>query len=420
MASNQRVALPDLIALLFEGVRADSRQTSLVHTVPARDVSVGRYSTVEPRVAYTAERAVRLSSLVNSSSQPSISTSNLSVRPLHHSHSRTPDVAAAFWQDDSQTQLAVSRSRALPALVHIPRVTTDVPRHPRHPRGVGGLVPPNSRTSLAKKMHIAFCTESLEVCNWHAPPPSSQPSCLRFTATSLDDIGWSPPDWSSALFSAWLVKFRTDNDLDVCVGSCQPLGLALGVGTFLVIGSDPIHTNFWGLCLSSICISFGIACFLSVAHPLAVPLPASCDPSCFFRRSGLAAAAEAASLADACTTSYLLFTPENGCGRTTSLPIPTVTPSMKFFKSRSHVQATLSGGEVHGLMIHHFTLLYPWTFENPSESLHDDMTLCSLQSRYDSTGVAAVCTHILNERGQLDDNSTYHYHMTQPLPPAIP
>lgn len=71
---------------------------------------------------------------------------------------------------------------------------------------------------------------------------------------------------------------------------------------------------------------------------------------------------------------------------------------MKFFKSRSHVQATLSGGEVHGLMIHHFTLLYPWTFENPSESLHDDMTLCSLQSRYDSTGVAAVYDCIVDSR----------------------
>lgn len=103
------------------------------------------------------------------------------------------------------------------------------------------------------------------------PPQSSQPSCLRFTATSLDDIGWSPPDWSSALLSAWLVKFRTVNDLDVCVGSCQPLGLALGVGTFLVIGSDPIHTNFWGLCLSSICISFGIACFLESGSSIGCP-----------------------------------------------------------------------------------------------------------------------------------------------------
>jgi hypothetical protein len=65
----------------------------------------------------------------------------------------------------------------------------------------------------APRILDAYLHRSLEVCNWHAPPQSSQPSCLRFTATSLDDIGWSPPDWSSALFSAGLVKFGTVNDL---------------------------------------------------------------------------------------------------------------------------------------------------------------------------------------------------------------
>jgi hypothetical protein len=38
---------------------------------------------------------------------------------------------------------------------------------------------------------------------------------------------------------------------------------------------------------------------------------------------------------------------------------PTVTPSRNFFEGQSHVQAMLSGGEVHGLMIQYFTLLHP-------------------------------------------------------------
>ena len=109
--------------------------------------------------------------------------------------------------------------------------------------------------------------------------------------------------------------------------------------------------KFLGQCLSSICISFGIGMFSRawLTHwpsrylRRAIHLAFSVDPgvrtlkdveaSCFALHTlCTCSAAEAVSLADVCTTSYLLFTPENGCGRTTSLPIPTVTPSMNFLQ----------------------------------------------------------------------------------------
>ncbi len=151
--------------------------------------------------------------------------------------------------------------------------------------------------------------------------------------------------------------------------------------------------KFLGQCLSSICISFGIGMFSRawLTHwpsrylRRAIRLAFSVDPgvrtlkdaeaSCFALHTlCTCSAAEAASLADVCTTSYLLFTPENGCGRTTSLPIPTVTPSMNFFKSQSHVQAMLSGGEVHGLMIHNFTLSNLYTKTQRCAPFKVDMT----------------------------------------------
>jgi hypothetical protein len=131
---------------------------------------------------------------------------------------------------------------------------------------VGPLLMPRCN---APRILDAYLHRSLEVWK-HAPSQSSQPSCLRFTATSLDGIGWSPPDWSSALFSACFSKSRTVNDRDIA----SDLVSHWYFGTFLVIGSVPIHTNFCGQYLSSICISFGIACFLERAS--SIGFPATC------------------------------------------------------------------------------------------------------------------------------------------------
>jgi hypothetical protein len=228
----------------------------------------------------------------------------------------------------------------------------------------------------APRILDAYLHRSLEACNWHAPSQSSQPSCLRFTATSLDDIGWSPPDWSSALFSACLVKFRTANDLDVASDlvshwysrlASAPFSLSEAIPSIQVFGTVFVVNlhQLWNCMFSRPWLIHWPSRYLRRAILLAFSVDPGvrtlkdAEASCFALHTlCTCSAAEAASLADACTTSYLLFTPEDRCGRTTSLPIPTVTPSMNFFKNQSHVQAMLSGGEVHGVMIHHFTLFY--------------------------------------------------------------
>lgn len=189
-------------------------------------------------------------------------------------------------------------------------------------------------------MHICILHRSLEFCKWHAPSQSSQPSCLRFTATSLDDIGWSSPDWSPALFSTCLVNFRTVNDLDFVSDLCQPLILTLGFGTFSRYRKRSHPYKFWGT-VFVVNLHHLWNCMFSRAwliHWLsrdlcrAILLAFSVDPgvrnlkdaeaSCFALHTLCSCSTmEAASLADARIIPYLLFAPENVCGRTTSLPI---------------------------------------------------------------------------------------------------
>jgi hypothetical protein len=137
----------------------------------------------------------------------------------------------------------------------------------------------------APRILDAYLHRSLEVCK-HAPSQSSQPSCLHFTATSLDGIGWSPPDWSSALFSACLSKSRTVNDHDIASDLISHWYSRLASAPFSLLEASPSIQIFVDSVCRQSASALELHVFSSAPHPLAFPLRASCDPSCFFCRSG--------------------------------------------------------------------------------------------------------------------------------------
>ena len=137
----------------------------------------------------------------------------------------------------------------------------------------------------APRILDAYLHRSLEVCK-HAPSQSSQPSCLRLTATSLDGIGWSAPDWSSALFSAYFVKNRTVDDSDIASDLVSHWYSRFASAPFSLLEASPSIQIFGDSVCCQSASALELHVFSSAAHPLALPLPASCDPSCFFCRSG--------------------------------------------------------------------------------------------------------------------------------------